>query len=150
MSIERKQILQRACDYLAQREHSRTELKHKLKKLCEDETLLDELLGLLKQEGLQNDERFAEQFITHRSRKGQGPLKIRQELKQKGVDDALINAFLYEGQHDWYSLVREVRQKRFGDALPGDLKNKAKQSRFLYGRGFDSDMIQYAFEKEEV
>lgn len=147
MSEERQQVLARACDLLARREHSRKELKNKLTRDCSDEDLLENLLQTLTNEGLQSDERFTEHFIHHRLVKGQGPLKIKQELKQKGIEGELIQLYLYEQEHDWYQLVRSVREKRFGSDLPKDLKNKAKQSRFLYSRGFDTDMINYAFDK---
>lgn len=147
--MERHEVLQKACDYLARREHSRKELQRKLIQGCSDAELVEDLLQTLSSEGLQSDERFTESFIHHRYGMGHGPLKIRQELKQRGVDTELFEPLLSHAKFDWYSSCREVRQKRFGIELPGDIKNKAKQSRFLYSRGFDSEMIQYALDKVE-
>ena len=133
--------MQRACDFLARREHSRKELKYKLARTCDDDSLIDELLGKLAEEGLQSDERFAESFIHHRVNKGQGPIKIEQELRQRGVEQNVISAFLYSGSVDWLVLAEETRVKKFGEAVPVDYQKKAKQSRFLYSRGFDSEII---------
>ena len=134
-------MLQRACDFLARREHSRKELKYKLGRSCQDESLIDELLAKLSEEGLQSDERFIESFIHHRVNKGQGPIKIEQELHQRGIEKNVIGKFLYSGSINWQALAAEVRAKKFGEAIPGDYQNKAKQSRFLYSRGFGSEVI---------
>tara|TARA_R110002072_G_scaffold50843_3_gene136530 strand:- start:4859 stop:5275 length:417 start_codon:yes stop_codon:yes gene_type:complete len=133
--------MQRACDFLARREHSRKELANKLARRCSDETLIDDLLDTLSSEGLQSDERFAESFVHHSLNKGQGPNKITQELRQRGVDQLLIEQYLESESIDWASLAEEVRVKKYGDSVPDDYQNKAKQSRFLYSRGFSSELI---------
>ena len=133
--------MQRACDFLARREHSRQELKRKLSRSCADGILIDELLDKLSEEGLQSDERFAESFVHHRLNKGQGPMKIRQELVQRGIEQRLISTYLESDLVDWLSLAEEVRVKKFGKDAPSDYQKKAKQSRFLYSRGFNSETI---------
>jgi regulatory protein len=99
------------------------------------------LLDKLSEEGLQSDERFAESFVHHRVNKGQGPMKINQELRQRGVDQNLIEILLESESIDWFSVAEEVRVKKYGEDVPGDYQKKAKQSRFLYSRGFSSDVI---------
>lgn len=99
------------------------------------------MLGKLAEEGLQSDARFTESFIHHRINKGQGPIKIEQELHQRGIAKDVINTSLYSGSIDWQALASEVRVKKFGEDIPGDYQNKAKQSRFLYSRGFGSEVI---------
>lgn len=145
--MERHEVLQKACDYLARREHSRQELQRKLAQGCSDAALVDDLLQTMANEGLQSDERFCESFVQQRHNKGHGPLKIRQELRQRGVVEELIEGHLSPDNLDWHQLARQTRQKRFGTELPIELKDKAKQSRFLYARGFDSEMIQFALDK---
>ena len=93
------------------------------------------------EEGLQSDERFAENFVHHRVSKGQGPIKIEQELHQRGVDQDIINRFLFSGLIDWQVLAEEIRAKKFGEVVVDDYQNKAKQSRFLYSRGFSGEII---------
>ncbi len=46
--------MQRAYDFLARREHSRKELQQKLARRCKDETLIEELLEMLSNDGLQS------------------------------------------------------------------------------------------------
>ena len=99
------------------------------------------MLDKLSDEGLQSDARFTEGFVHHRVNKGQGPMKIQQELNQRGVDQNLIIEYLESDTIDWLSIAEDVRVKKFGEKVPADYQNKAKQSRFLYSRGFNSDVI---------
>lgn len=90
---------------------------------------------------MQCDKRFTEDFIHHRVNKGQGPVRIEQELRQRGIEQSLINRFLESESFDWLSLAEQVRTKKFGESVPDDYQIKAKQSRFLYSRGFNSEVI---------
>jgi len=148
MNTERQEVLQRACDFLGRREHSRKELQHKLARRCEDEALIEELLDKLADEGLQSDERFTESFVHHRVNNGKGPLKIQQELNQRGVDQNLISIYLDFEDVDWLSLAREVRTKKYGNEVPADYQKQALQSRFLYSRGFSSEHIKRLFKTD--
>lgn len=138
-----------AMDLLARREHSRLELERKLLKRFSDrlETIEAEL-DKLAAEGLQSDERLAEAFIRARSNRGQGPSKIRMELRGKGLNDDAISLAFEASAVDWYELVHEVAQKKFGQQLEAarDLKLKARVFRFLQGRGFSYDHIASLFE----
>ncbi len=132
---------------LAMREHSRYELKNKLlKKEYVEGVDLDKLLDELEASDYQSDKRFAESFIRYRVSRGQGKIKIINELKLRGVTANLINICMHESGVDWFALARQIREKKFGEILPIDYKLKSKQMRFLLGRGFDSEMIRYAVE----
>ena len=75
---------------LARREHSTRELRDKLLVRGFEEDEITPALQLLSQEGLLSDERFTESFIHWRIGRGSGPLKIRAELRQRGVADEII------------------------------------------------------------
>lgn len=90
---------------------------------------------------MQSDKRFTEDFIHHRVNNGQGPVRIEQELRQRGIEQSLINMFLDSETFDWLLLAEQVRAKKFGQTVPDDYQIKAKQSRFLYSRGFNSEVI---------
>jgi regulatory protein len=94
----------------------------------------------LRAQGLQSDERLTEAFIRARSNRGRGPMKIRMELREKGVSDELIQSGFDTCEVDWFDLVAVVAQKKFDDA-PLDVKGLAKRSRFLQQRGFSFDHI---------
>ena len=128
---------------LAMREHSRFEIHNKLKQKDFVEGVdLEALLDELEEKNYLSDERFAESFIRYRAQRGQGLIKIKNELRQRGVDTALVNLALRRANIDWFSLVSEQREKKFGKHIPDDFKEKARQMRFLAGRGFDSELIR--------
>ncbi|RMG56805.1 MAG: regulatory protein RecX [Gammaproteobacteria bacterium] len=125
---------------LARREHSARELAHKLAARGCAASTIDELLQALRQEGLQSDARFAESHARSRVERGYGPLKIRAELAERGVDEGLIEEALAPWSESWMELARGQWQKRFGQP-PADRAAWAKQARFLQGRGFPSGLI---------
>ncbi len=128
---------------LAMREHSRLELKNKLKqKEYSDDVDLDKLLDELEECDYQSDQRFTESFIRYRVSRGQGKVKIINELKLRGVNMELINDSLHKSDVDWYTLACQIREQKFGKNIPADCKDKTKQMRFLFGRGFDSEVIR--------
>ncbi len=132
---------------LAMREHSRLELKNKLlKKDYVEGVDLDKLLDELEVSDYLSDQRFTESFIRYRVSRGQGEIKIINELKQRGVKASIINISIQESGVDWFSLAKQIRERKFGETLPIDYKLRSKQMRFLLGRGFDAEMIRYAVE----
>ncbi len=136
-------------DLLARREHSRLELQQKLLKRFSGQA--DEIASQIEQlnhEGLQSDSRLAEAFIRARTSKGQGPGRIRMELRQKGVDDEIISLAMEESEVDWFQLAEEVANKKFSrefgpfDESPKlEARDRARVARFLQQRGFSYDHI---------
>ena len=133
-----------AMDALARREHSREELRRKLlaRDLPTDE--VEAALDALQAEGLASDARFAEAFVTARSRRGQGPRRIRAELEARGVVPAHADEPLRAV--DWGATAAAARQKKFGAGRPADLRERARQVRFLEYRGFTGEQIRQALE----
>jgi regulatory protein len=145
---EQEQRDQDKCTHLAygllvRREHARQELYWKLKQRPSCRHVdLDILLDQLEAENYLSDERYTEVAVRYDISKGYGPTKIACRLREKGVNDVYIQRYLYAQDINWILLITTVRQKRFGIAIPNDLKDRAKQSRFLAGRGFTTDMIR--------
>lgn len=133
-----------AMDYLARREHSRTELFDKLlRKYPEQETLLSPVLDQLELDGLLSDERFTEAYIRYRRNRGFGPLLIRQELRGKGVSNGLLEIHLDSADSAWReSLLALVQRKsRGGEGFERDAKARQKLFRFCLSRGFSAEQI---------
>ena len=135
----------KAMDFLARREYGQTELIRKLADKGFDRDVAAEAVTRLTEDGLQSDERFSESFVQSRINQGKGPVRIRLDLGQKGISDSTIEIALEEAAADWRALAREQRIKKFGQDLPPDFKEKARQMRFLQYRGFEQDHIQSAF-----
>jgi regulatory protein len=142
-----EEVRQAAIALLARREHSRRELEQKLRQRGAGEELIAEALDALAAEGLQSDARYTESFITARRARGFGALRIRAQLRERGVDDVLIEHHMSE-MADCLEQLEEVRRKRFGPELPKDFKEQARQSRFLQYRGFSAEQIRRLFRTE--
>ncbi len=134
----------KAMDYLARREYGYTELQTKLQRAGFEagtvETVVEQLAG----EGLQNDRRFVESFMRSRISQGKGPVRIRLELRQHEIDEALADESLDASDQNWSDLAVDIRARKFGKALPRDFREKARQMRFLQYRGFESAHIHRA------
>lgn len=134
---------------LTRREHSSLELRHKLAARGFPDPMIDEALVALAGEGLQSDARFAHQYVHSRVARGYGPVRIRNELRQRGVDDGLADGQLQDDQWDWATLAETARRKRFGGRVPAAWPERAKQARFLQYRGFGSEHMQQLLASNE-
>ena len=131
---------------LARREHSRAELERKLAARGAPGELVDEVLESLGARRLQSDERYAEALVTSRVGRGQGPVRIRRELAERGVAAGLVDAALDAADVDWAQLARDTRQRRFGSEAPSEWNERVRQARFLEYRGFTGEQIRHALE----
>lgn len=129
-----------AMDLLAMREHGRIELKRKLLRKGAPPELIENVLDQLTQDKLLNEDRYLESYIRSRANNGYGPLRIQQELLERGLNKADIHQALDEANFDWQEQLQLVWERKFG-TLPKDMKEKAKQGRFLMYRGFSMSLI---------
>ena len=128
-------------DLLARREHGRVELARKLHQRGAPPELIEPALDRLTEEGLLSESRYLESFVSYRARSGQGPLRIREELGQRGLPRADIEQALRECGFDWQAQLEETWRRKFAGKLPVDARERAKQGRFLSYRGYPLDMI---------
>jgi len=126
---------------LAGREHSRHEIKNKLLNKGHDLAAIEEVIEQCIQDKYLSETRFTETFVSSKINRGTGPIKIKMELQQRGVDESLIDEYLDFNKPEWFEHAVEVRCKRFGKQLPYDINDKAKQIRFLQQRGFTQAQI---------
>ncbi|HLQ24325.1 MAG TPA: regulatory protein RecX [Acidiferrobacterales bacterium] len=129
-------------DLLARREHSCRELSAKLLSKGYEPALISEVVVALQAQRLLSDERFTEALIRARRARGFGPVRIQRELQEKGIGDELIEDKLDFSGRAWLEQLDRVRRKKFGNALPRSLAERAKQTRFLQYRGFSLEQIQ--------
>ncbi|MCP4701245.1 MAG: regulatory protein RecX [Gammaproteobacteria bacterium] len=140
-----------ALDALSRREHSRWELSRKLTaKKGFEAVVVAEVLEVLAEKGWLSDERFADAYVRERVNKGYGPVRLCQELRQRGISSELIAETVDSHTQAWVEYASRARQKRFGEELPGTLKERAKQSRFLSYRGFTSEHIRAALAEDNL
>ncbi|MGE9761972.1 MULTISPECIES: recombination regulator RecX [Pseudomonadaceae] len=129
-----------AMDLLARREHGRAELSRKLRQRGATQDLIDPALDRLAEEGLLNESRYLESYIASRARAGYGPVRIREELSQRGLPRSEIDGALSESGVDWSENLREVWRRKFA-RLPQDARERAQQGRFLSYRGYSMEAI---------
>ena len=129
-----------AMDLLARREHGRAELSRKLRQRGATQDLIDPALDRLAEEGLLNESRYLESYIASRARAGYGPVRIREELSQRGLPRGEIDGALRLCGVDWSENLREVWRRKFA-RLPQDARERAQQGRFLSYRGYSMEAI---------
>lgn len=139
-----KEVEAAAVRLLSRREHSTEELKRKLSAKGHAEASIEAVLDKLGKKKWVSDERFAANYVHHHARRGQGPVRIRAELRQQGLTDSQIQQEVGAAERDWAALAAEVRRRKFGAELPRTAAERAKQARFLQYRGFNSDQIRAA------
>ena len=133
---------------LARRDYSSRELRQKLKARgyleIAIEPVVEELLAMNKI----NDRRYGANVVAYRARRGQGPVRIRSELRKAGVSAEDVEAAVAgdEDAPDFIQRARETRARKFGPEIPKTWKERAKQARFLQYRGFSNDHIRAALE----
>ncbi len=131
---------------LARREHSRQELATKLRQRRLPTDIIERVLDDYENEGWLSDERFAEVYGRQRRDLGYGPLRIRSELQQRGVQ-LWPEELAQMTDWDWSQLAIRARAKRFGlGRLDEDWPEKARQARFLSQRGFSAEQVERALE----
>jgi regulatory protein len=128
---------------LGRREYASSELLAALARKGYDATTSREVVAQLGEERLLDDTRYAESLVRMLAGRGQGPARIRQELREAGLSDEQVAAAL-EGGPDWFELAADVRQRKFGAGTPADWPERARQMRFLQYRGFSKDHVASA------
>ena len=133
---------------LGRREHSEQELKQKLLELEADPVEVAAIVEEFKSQNYQSDQRMAEMIVRSNVRKGRGPARVKQTLRERHVAPELAQENLEET--NWLALARALREKKFGAELPTEAKEKARQLRFLQYRGFDGSTCSKAVMTHEM
>ena len=101
---------------------------------------IDALLTEFETKGWLSEARFVEAVVN--TRRGRfGAARVVQELQQKGVSEDGIARAKTRLARDELEAARAIWAKKFGHA-PADLAERARQTRFLAGRGFSSEIVQ--------
>jgi regulatory protein len=132
----------KALGLLARREHSKRELKLKLRQGGYEGVEAGEALDRLGEQHYQDDDRFAEMLVRSRIAQGYGPMRLRAELKSHGLPEARIRAVLDEADVDWVASAAAQLRRRFGGKSPPDAAEKARRAQFLLRRGFPAATVR--------
>jgi regulatory protein len=126
---------------LSRREHSILEVRRKLKQKSFEDGEIDICIEKLINNNLLSEERFTESYINMRKRRGYGPERIAQELRERGIGDEYFADFLDRNNPDWHEVMRRQYRKKYGSELADDYAEKVKRAKHLQSRGFPLDWV---------
>ena len=98
------------------------------------------MLDELQRKGLLSEARLAEQ-VTHAARGRYGSRRVLGRLRSRGVQGEALDRAEQVLKAQELESARAVWRKRFGRP-PASLQEKARQARFLAGRGFSTEAIR--------
>jgi len=139
-----KEALIKAANFCAYQERTHKEVRYRL---CELEVFGDEseaIITWLIENNYLNEERFARLFAGSKFRqKKWGRIKIRQELKMRGVSDYCLKAGMSEIDGDDYMLtLQEIIKKKSKEIKEiNKLIIKQKLVKFALSKGFEQDLV---------
>ena len=129
----------RALRHLARREYTRQELDRLLAPHAESEDEVTQILDDFSQRGWLSEKRAAE-LVVHARRGRYGPARIRRDLEAKGVSAELVSSTIATLKEGELESARAVWRRKFREPAI-NAAERAKQARFLMGRGFSSEVI---------
>lgn len=134
--------LNEAAKQLSYRGLSAAALREKLRKKEHSEDAADYAIAWLTERKLLDDSRFAEATVSSYERRGYGGLRIRQELRKRGVSREDTDAALTDYTADPATLLKLLDRKLKGDL--SDPKAVQRAVAFLQRRGFQWEDIRHA------
>ncbi len=148
MGFEKLSLKGRALRLLAGREHSRAELEKKLAAHEETPGELQRALDDLQARGFINEQRVVDS-VLHRRAARLGTARLKQELQAKGIGAEAVADAVQALRSTELERAREVWRRKFGEPA-ADAAGRAKQMRFLAGRGFGGDIIRRVLGGEDT
>ena len=134
-----------AVRYLSRREYGIEELKRKLVQRGVEVGLAERVVSDYAERNLVSDERFTEMYVRMRMRRMFGPLKIRGELRQRGIADHVITEAMQVNEETWFDSAALWAAKRARGEL--DFAARAKIHRSLLNRGFSQAQANTALDR---
>lgn len=127
------------------RPRSINEFREKLNKHGFSEDVIDKITADFKKRGLLDDAKFAKMWLADRMNlKPMGKLKLRQELKEKGISEFDIDDTFESAKNeiDEYESARKLAQNRLRQ-MKGlhELTMKRRLAGFLSRRGFSYSVV---------
>jgi len=138
----RERAYQQALVFLSYRARSEKEIRQNLHKHEFPEAVIEGIIERLRQAGYANDEQFASAWVENRSLyRPRGRRALRMELRQKGLDDSIIESALEKVDDDAMAYAAGKKKAR---KLQGQewLDFRKKLGAFLARRGFSYATIE--------
>jgi regulatory protein len=139
-----KQFLQKAAGFCAYQERTHAEVRERLREWCIYSDEAEEMIVWLIENNYLNEERFAKAYAGGKFRiKNWGRIRIKNELKMKGLSDYCIRIGLAEiEENDYQNKLRALLTKKEEEF---DFENaflkKQKLARYFIGKGYESNLV---------
>ncbi len=133
-----------ALNLLSKSVKTEKEIITKLKKRGYVSEIIDKVIFKLKDYGYVNDEEFAEKYINSYS-KNKGKRLLKNELKLKGVSDAIIEDKFLSVENELETAIKIA--EKYVKNKPTDIKTKQKCYKYLLSKGFSYDDSKTATDK---
>lgn len=127
---------------LAKRNMSHSELSKKLRERGFSEDASEKTAAWFEERGLIDDESYAAMLMREYSRRGYGIMRIREELRRRGISKEISENLLEEYEGGESEIIKLI-EKKLGGRAP-DADEKRKLIAFLSRRGFKFDEIRSA------
>lgn len=147
LSVIRDKVLvhaarERAVRYLTYRDRSENEILTKLIDAGFDANVAQNAVNELRTIGYLDDTRYAMKYLSERIRtKALSKKSLGFELKNKGIDEEIIEKALSEFEIDDYEVALREGKRKFGKYNLDDKKIEQKAYRFLLHRGFSYEIV---------
>jgi regulatory protein len=148
VAVREPTLRERALRLLARREHSRQELGRKLAAHSEDPDEIERTLVECEARGWLSEKRVVEQLV-HSRRSRFGARRIGRDLAAKGISAEATAAALSQLKGGEVEAARAIWQRKFGGQLPRTPAERARQARFLQGRGFELAVVFKVIQGDE-
>jgi len=148
LSADRERdVMQRALEFISYKPRTTMETRNKLQNAGFDDLLIEKTISYLVDNGILNDEDYANRWVEERSRiKPRSRRMLIHELRVKGISGELIQSAV-EDVDDFQSAyeIAEKRLYRFENLDKFDFRNKL--GNYLAGKGFSYDVISETTQK---
>jgi regulatory protein len=139
-----REVLVKAANFCAYQERTQQEVRKRLAELEVEGDEAEEMIAWLIENNYLNEERFARIFAGSKFRqKRWGRLKIRQELKMRGVSEYCLKAGMSEiDDEDYLQTLTDLLEKKAKEIKePNPIKRKQKLLSYALSKGFESDLV---------
>lgn len=146
-----------ALNYISYRDRSVLEMRAYLEKKNYSTDEIEVCLENLTEWGLLDDEGFCRKFIRHSKDKERGPIRIRYDLRNKGIDQETIEKCMEEelSREEEIEIAFAIGGKILSDEASEredkniilDEKLKGKIARRLASRGFSGNVVYTVINK---
>jgi len=139
-----REVLVKAANFCAYQERTQQEVRKRLAELEVEGDEAEEMIVWLIENNYLNEERFARIFAGSKFRqKRWGRLKIRQELKMRGVSEYCLKAGMSEiDDEDYLQTLTDLLEKKAKEIKESNpLKRKQKLLSYALSKGFESDLV---------